>query len=90
MNLRRALLITIVFVSLLINTCYGSYAHLDIDELHRRADMVVKGTVTDVSTSEDVRHYYLTAIIEVEKYLKNPSESHIAPALRITVQSARA
>jgi hypothetical protein len=66
----------------------GSYAHLDIDKLHRRADMVVKGTVTDVSTSEDVRHYYLTAIIDVEKYLKNPSESHIAPALRITVQSS--
>jgi len=88
LNLRRALLITIVFASFLISTCDGSYAHLSIDELHSRADLVVKGTVTDVSASEDVRHYYLTAIIEVEKYLKNPSESHIAPALRITVQSS--
>jgi hypothetical protein len=44
---------------------------------------VVKGTVTDVSTSEDVRHYYLTAMIEVEEYIKNPLESKI-----VTVRSS--
>jgi len=89
LNLKRALLLTIVFVSLSVNACDGSYAHLDINELHRRADLVVKGTVTNVSTYEDARHYYLEAKIEVEKYLKNPfEEAHFAPPLRITVQSS--
>jgi hypothetical protein len=79
LNLSKVILLTIVIVSVSIslNDCDGSYAYLDIHELHRRADTVVKGTVTDVSTSEDVRHYYLTTIIEVEKYIKNPLESKI-------------
>ena len=56
LNISKAILLTTVIlcVSISFNNCDGSYAHLDIDELHRRADMVVKGTVTDVSTSEDI------------------------------------
>ena len=85
LNLSKAILLTIVIVcvSISLNDCDGSYAYLDTDELYRRADTVVKGTVTDVSTSEDVRHYYLIAIIEVEKYIKNPQESKI-----VTVRSS--
>jgi len=77
------LTIVIVCVSISLNDCEGSYAYLDIHELHRRADTVVKGTVTDVSTSEDVGHHYLTAMIEVEKYIKNPLESET-----VTVRSS--
>ncbi len=85
LNLSKAILLTIVIVcvSISLNDCDGSYAYLDTDELYRRADTVVKGTVTDVSTSEDVRHYYLTAMIEVEEYIKNPLESKI-----VTVRSS--
>ena len=62
LNLSKGMLLTIVIVcaSTSLNDCDGSYAYLDTNELYRRADTVVKGTVTDVSTSEDVRHYYLT------------------------------
>lgn len=88
LNLRRALLLTMVFISLSVSTCDGSYAHLDTDELHRRADLVVKGTVTNVSTYEDARHYYLLAKMEVEKYIKNPQESHFAPPIGISVKSS--
>lgn len=83
------LLLVVVFVSVSVNTCDGSYAHLDTDELHRRADLVVKGTVTNVSMYEDARHYYLEAKIEVEKYLKDPfQEAHFVPPHWITVRSS--
>lgn len=77
-------IIIVVSVSTTLNYCDGSYAYLDIEKLHQLADTVVKGTVIDVNTSDDVIYNYLTAIIEVEKYIKNPLELK-----KITVRSSK-
>jgi hypothetical protein len=78
MRLGKCLLAALLWISFAaIPAGLSSYAHLDIHDLHGRADTVVKGTVVDVSTSEDARHFYLVAEIEVEEYLKNPLESRV-------------
>lgn len=76
MRLEKCLLASLLWISFAATPVgLSSYAHWEIHDLHSRADTVVKGTVVDVSTSEDARHFYVVAEIEIEEYLKNPLES---------------
>ena len=53
--------------------CSGaSFRHINDGELWRESDTIVLGTVTSI-TSEGGGYYYVE--VEVERYLKNPSEA---------------
>lgn len=73
MQFRNAPLVAIVILTLLAPlVCSGaSYAHMDIGELWRESDTIVVGIVTSI-TSEGDDHF---VDVEVERYLKNPSEA---------------
>ncbi|MFB0558211.1 MAG: hypothetical protein ACETVY_03745 [Candidatus Bathyarchaeia archaeon] len=47
----------------------------DEQELWREADTIVIGTVSSITEEKDGAYTYLCIIIDVERYLKNPSES---------------
>ena len=67
-------LVVIVILTLLTPlVCSGaSFAHIDDGELWRGSNTVVLGTVTSIK-SEGGGYFY--AEVEVERYLKNPSEA---------------
>ena len=76
MRFRKATLISILCLALASTTiCSGSYRHIDDGELWREADTVVIGTVTSIIEEEDAAETYRYVEIDVERYLKNPSES---------------
>ena len=66
-------LVAIVILALVAPLAWSeaSYAHIDDDELWRRSDTIVIGNVTSI-TSQGNDH---SVEIEVERYLKNPSEA---------------
>ena len=53
----------------------ASYAHIDDAELWREADTIVIGTVTSITSEESGNRVYHYVEVEVERYLKNPSEA---------------
>ncbi len=67
------LVVIVIFTLLTPLVCSGaSFAHIDDGELWRGSNTVVLGTVTSI-TSEGGGYYYTE--VEVERYLKNPSEA---------------
>ncbi len=68
------LLVAIVILALItpLICSDASIAHIDDDELWSGFDTIVLGTVTSI-TSEGGGYYYVE--VEVERYLKNPSEA---------------
>jgi hypothetical protein len=73
MQSRNIPLITIVILTVVTPLAYSgaSFAHLDDFELWKGSNTVVLGTVTSI-TNEWGGYFY--AEVEVERYLKNPSE----------------
>ena len=71
---RNTPLVAIVILTLITPlVCSGaSFRYIGDDELWRESDTVVLGTVTSI-TSEGVGYDYVE--VEVERYLKNPSEA---------------
>ncbi len=74
MHFRNTPLVALVLLALITPlVCSGaSYASLDYSELWRESDTIVVGTVTSI-TSEGGGYYSVD--VEVERYLKNPSEA---------------
>jgi len=83
MQFRNAPLLAIVILVLITPlVCPGaSYASFDFSELWRESDTIVVGTVASI-TSEGGGYYSVD--VEVERYVKNPSE---APSLVIQYTS---
>lgn len=76
MRFRKTTLISILCLALASTAiCSGSYRHIDDGELWREADTVVIGTVTSITEEEAAAETYRYVEIDVERYLKNPSES---------------
>jgi len=76
MRLRNAVLISIMCLALASTAiCSGSYRHIDDKELWREADTVVIGTVKSITEEEATAETHRYVEIEVERHLKNPSES---------------
>ena len=76
MQLRNAALISILCLALASTAiCSGSYRHIDDGELWREADTVVIGTVISITEEEATAETHRYVEVEVERYLKNPSES---------------
>jgi hypothetical protein len=72
--------IPLVFIAILtlINPLVGSSAataHIDDGELWSNSDTVIIGTVTSITSEELDNRIYHTVDVEVERYLKNPSEA---------------
>ena len=53
----------------------ASYAHIDDSELWSESDTVVLGTVTSINSEESGARIFNSVEVEVERYLKNPSEA---------------
>ena len=76
MRFRKATLISILCLALASTAiCSGSYRHIDDGELWREADTVVIGTVTSITEEEAAAETHRYVEMDVERYLKNPSES---------------
>lgn len=76
MRPRNSALISLLCLALASTAiCSGSYRHIDDGELWREANTVVIGTVTSITEEEAAAETYQYVEIEVERYLKNPSES---------------
>ena len=77
MLIRNTPLVAILILTLLTPViCSGaSYAHIDDAELWREADTIVIGTVTSITSEESGNHVYHYVEVEVERYLKKPSEA---------------
>ena len=75
MNIRKGTLIALLYIALLpYAICSGTYVHMDEMELWRGSDTVVIGEVTSITSEEDCNMVSKYVEIEVERYLKNPSE----------------
>jgi len=86
MRFRNAMLISILCLALVSTAiCSGSYRHIDDGELWREADTVVIGTVTSITEEEAAAETHRYVEIDVERYLKNPSE----PSTLIILNSIR-
>lgn len=74
MQFRNAPLVVTVILALLapLVCSWASFANMDDGELWRGSNTVVLGTVTSI-TSEGGGYYFVE--VEVERYLKNPSEA---------------
>jgi hypothetical protein len=74
MQFRNAPLVAIVILALItpLVCSSASIASIDDDKLWRESNTVILGTVTSI-TSEGGGYHYIE--VEVEKYLKNPSEA---------------
>ena len=76
MRFRNATLISILCLALASTAiCSGSYRHIDDEEFWREADTVVIGTVSSITEEEAAAETHRYVEIDVERYLKNPSES---------------
>ena len=76
MQFRNIPLLTIVILTVISPlVCSGaSYAHMDIGELWSESDTVIIGTVTSINSEESGDRIFHSVEVEVERYLKNPSE----------------
>ena len=76
MRFRNAALISILCLALASTAiCSGSHRYIDDGELWREADTVVIGTVTSITEEKAAAETYQYVEIDIERYLKNPSES---------------
>ena len=76
MRFRNATLIsTLCFALLSTAICSGGLTPPDEQELWREADTIVIGTVSSITEEKDGAYTYLCIIIDVKRYVKNPSES---------------
>jgi hypothetical protein len=77
MQFRNTPLVAIVILALLTPlVCSGaSYAYIDDAKLWRESDTIVNGTVTSITSEESGSRVYHYVEVEVERYLKNPSEA---------------
>lgn len=86
MRFRKATLISILCLALASTAiCSGSYRHIDDGELWREANTVVIGTVTSITEEEAAAETHRYVEIDVERYLKNPSE----PSTLVILNSIR-
>jgi len=76
MQFRNIPLLTIVILTVISPlVCSGaSYAHMDIGELWSESDTIIIGTVTSINSEESGDRIFHSVEVEVERYLKNPSE----------------
>jgi len=77
MQFRNTPLVSIVLLALITPlVCSGaSYASLDYSELWRESDTIIIGTVTSITSEESGDRIFNSVDVEVERYLKNPSEA---------------
>lgn len=76
MRFKKTVLLSILYIALATTAiCSGSYRHIDDGELWREADTVVIGTVKSITEEEAAAETYRYIEIDVERFLKNPSES---------------
>ena len=77
MQFRNAPLVAIVILALItpLVCSSASYAHMDIGELWSESDTIVIGTVTSINSEESGDRIFHSVDVEVERYLKNPSEA---------------
>ncbi len=76
MQFRNTPLVAIVILALITPlVCSGaSYAHMGVNELWSESDTIIIGTVTSINSEESGDRIFHSVDVEVERYLKNPSE----------------
>ena len=77
MQFRNTPLVAIIILTLLtpVICSDASYTHISDKEMRRESDTVVIGTVTSITSEESGNRVYHYVEVEVERYLKNPSEA---------------
>lgn len=77
MLIRDVPLVAIIILTLLtpVIRSSASYAHIDDDQLWRESDTIIIGTVTSITSEESGNRVYYYVEVQVERYLKNPSET---------------
>ena len=69
-------MVAIVILTLITPlVCSGaSYAHMGVNELWSESNTIIIGTVTSINSEESGDRIFHSVEVEVERYLKNPSE----------------